>query len=136
MKYANYLMAALFFFGAAVQYNDPDPVRWVAIYIAGAVACLLANNVRGLYWFPVSILVVCLVCVCLFVNRSMSVCLFKIVINIHYILYSLIHTLELFKNAYRLHLYDKNTMQSISVLTCLFSHAYKLLLHSAYRCRY
>ena len=60
VKYANLFMAALFVFGAAVQYNDPDPLRWIAVYLAGAVACLLANRVRGLYWLPASILVVCI----------------------------------------------------------------------------
>jgi hypothetical protein len=39
---ANAVMAVLFAFGAAVQYNDPDPLRWMAIYLAAAVACALA----------------------------------------------------------------------------------------------
>lgn len=30
----NLFFAALFLFGAVVQLNDPDPVRWVAIYMA------------------------------------------------------------------------------------------------------
>jgi hypothetical protein len=34
--------AALFLFGAAVQYNDPDPLRWIAIYFAAAVTAALA----------------------------------------------------------------------------------------------
>jgi hypothetical protein len=42
MKVANILMALLFLFALAVQYNDPDPVRWMAIYGAGALACLWA----------------------------------------------------------------------------------------------
>lgn len=29
-------LACLFLFGAAVQYNDPDPLRWMAIYLAAA----------------------------------------------------------------------------------------------------
>ena len=36
------LLAALFLFGATVQYNDPDPVRWIAIYLAAAAVFLLA----------------------------------------------------------------------------------------------
>jgi hypothetical protein len=36
------LFAALFGLGAAVQYNDPDPLRWMAIYLAAAVICGLA----------------------------------------------------------------------------------------------
>ncbi len=41
MKWANYLMAALFVFGAAVQLNDPDPLWWVVIYLAAAAVCTL-----------------------------------------------------------------------------------------------
>lgn len=35
-------MAALFVFAAAVQYNDPDPVRWMALYLAAAGVALMA----------------------------------------------------------------------------------------------
>lgn len=38
----NSVMALLFLFGAAVQYNDPDPLRWMAIYLAASVACACA----------------------------------------------------------------------------------------------
>lgn len=31
-----YVMAALLATSAALQYNDPDPARWIAIYAAGA----------------------------------------------------------------------------------------------------
>lgn len=40
----NGLMLALFVFAAALQYNDPEPVRWMAIYLAAALPC----------WFVVS----------------------------------------------------------------------------------
>lgn len=33
-RLASGLMAALFAFGAVVQWNDPDPVRWIAAYTA------------------------------------------------------------------------------------------------------
>ena len=36
------LLAVLFLFGAAVQYNDPDPLPWIAIYLSAAAVCLLA----------------------------------------------------------------------------------------------
>lgn len=36
------LMAALFLFAAALQYNDDDLVRWLVIYLAGATVCILA----------------------------------------------------------------------------------------------
>ena len=38
---ANFLMTAVFLLCVAVQYNDPDPVRWMAIYSAAALACIL-----------------------------------------------------------------------------------------------
>lgn len=37
----NWLMAALFGVSAVLQYNDPDPLPWIAIYGAAAVACVL-----------------------------------------------------------------------------------------------
>jgi hypothetical protein len=37
----NWLMAALFALSAALQYNDPDALPWIAIYAAAAAACAL-----------------------------------------------------------------------------------------------
>jgi Transmembrane family 220, helix len=42
-------MLLLFAFGAAVQFNDPDPARWIAVYALAAVACLL-SLLRRLHW--------------------------------------------------------------------------------------
>jgi uncharacterized membrane protein len=42
VKGANRLMAVLFGIAAALQYNDPDPFRWMAIYGLAGLACLLA----------------------------------------------------------------------------------------------
>lgn len=42
-------MGALFLFSAAVQWNDPDPVRWMAIYLAAA-SVELASAWRRLPW--------------------------------------------------------------------------------------
>ena len=36
----NWLMCALFLLSVVVQWNDPDPVRWMAIYGAAFAACL------------------------------------------------------------------------------------------------
>ena len=36
------MMAVLFLIAAALQYNDPDPLRWMAIYGLAVLACLLA----------------------------------------------------------------------------------------------
>lgn len=41
------IWGVLFLFGAAVQFNDPDPVRWAAIYTAAAAACLAAARRRA-----------------------------------------------------------------------------------------
>ena len=39
---ANAVLCVLFLFAVAVQYNDPDPIRWMAMYGSAAVCCLLA----------------------------------------------------------------------------------------------
>ncbi|MFZ5468005.1 MAG: transmembrane 220 family protein [Myxococcota bacterium] len=44
------VMALVLGVSAAVQLNDPDPVRWMAIYAAGAIACVL-SIARRLPWF-------------------------------------------------------------------------------------
>jgi len=43
-------MLALFLFAAILQYNDPDPIRWMAVYGLAAAACLLA--LFGRLWTP------------------------------------------------------------------------------------
>jgi hypothetical protein len=61
MRIAHGLFAALFLLGAAVQYNDPDPLRWMAIYLAAAASCALAA-VGKLRWpAPAAVGVVALV---------------------------------------------------------------------------
>jgi hypothetical protein len=52
---ANLVMTAAFVFSVAVQYNDPDPVRWMLIYGLAASACIL--NLRGRLRWPFSALV-------------------------------------------------------------------------------
>lgn len=47
---ANWMMTAAFLFSVAVQYNDPDPVRWMLIYGLAAVACVLML-LRRLRWY-------------------------------------------------------------------------------------
>jgi hypothetical protein len=49
------LVGALFLFGAVVQYNDPDPLAWAAIYLAAAIACLLAMRGRVHWALPAAI---------------------------------------------------------------------------------
>ena len=61
MKLANYVMLAAFVFGVVVQYNDPDPVRWMVIYGAAAVACGLYAAGRAHVIVPAVVLVVALI---------------------------------------------------------------------------
>lgn len=42
MRWLNIPLFLYFLFAAAVQYNDPDPVHWMLLYLASAAACLLA----------------------------------------------------------------------------------------------
>jgi hypothetical protein len=41
VRFLDLMMALLFAFAAAVQYNDPDPLRWIAIYSAACALSLL-----------------------------------------------------------------------------------------------
>jgi hypothetical protein len=43
----NVVFAALFVFSAGLQYNDPDPWWWVALYGGAAVATVAALHLRG-----------------------------------------------------------------------------------------
>jgi MFS superfamily sulfate permease-like transporter len=45
MKIANWLLALYFFLSAALQYNDPDPLPWMALY--GGIALLFAWAALG-----------------------------------------------------------------------------------------
>ena len=45
----NALIGVLFLFAAALQYNDPDPWRWMAVYLAAAVPCFVALR-RSVPW--------------------------------------------------------------------------------------
>ena len=48
-RVADAVMLLLFTLGAVVQLNDPDPVRWFAVYALAAAACLL-SLLRRLPW--------------------------------------------------------------------------------------
>lgn len=52
------LMALYFLYAVAMQYNDPDPVQWMAIYGAAALACVLALVRRLWRWYAVGVAVV------------------------------------------------------------------------------
>lgn len=38
----NALFALLFLYSASLQFNDPDPLRWIVIYTAAAIPCIIA----------------------------------------------------------------------------------------------
>jgi len=45
-KAVSWLMAGLLFLCVALQYNDPDPIRWMVMYGAGAIASVLLPRKR------------------------------------------------------------------------------------------
>ncbi len=47
-KIAQSVMTVLLLLGAAVQFNDPDPVVWIAVYTLAALLCLLVALGRPL----------------------------------------------------------------------------------------
>ncbi len=51
-------MAVVFLLALLVQYNDPDPLEWMAIYGAAALACVFALAGRLPRWAPLVIGVV------------------------------------------------------------------------------
>ena len=46
-KVADALFLLMFVFSVVVQVNDPDPLAWMAMYGAAAIACLLSLLGRG-----------------------------------------------------------------------------------------
>jgi hypothetical protein len=54
-RIANWVMIAAFLFSVAVQYNDPDPVRWMLIYGLAALACNLKVRSRLRWYFPAAV---------------------------------------------------------------------------------
>jgi hypothetical protein len=49
---ANGVMLLMFLLSVAVQYNDPDPIRWMSVYGAAAVACVLEIRRKTPLWLP------------------------------------------------------------------------------------
>ena len=55
-------MAALFLFAALLQYNDPDPVRWMAIYAAAMLVSGYAATRGSVPWTaPVVVALIALI---------------------------------------------------------------------------
>jgi len=60
MLILNALFLAAFLLSAAVQYNDPDALQWIAVYLAAAALCAARWRGRLWPWAPFALLVVCL----------------------------------------------------------------------------
>jgi Transmembrane family 220, helix len=55
-RVANVVMALLCFVSVALQYNDPDPLPWMAIWgVAGVFAALAAFGRHFPWWMPAAI---------------------------------------------------------------------------------
>ncbi len=52
---ANRIMAMLFVISAILQFNDPDALRWAAIYGAAGFACLAAGRFRYAWPLPTAV---------------------------------------------------------------------------------
>lgn len=50
MTYAKYFFALLFGFGAVVQFNDPDALLWILIYVAASAACISSALRPSVRW--------------------------------------------------------------------------------------
>jgi hypothetical protein len=70
---ANAIMLLMFLFSAAVQYNDPDPLGWIAIYLAAAAVCALEIRRRTPRWLPGAVLLVALVWAATLFSRAHNV---------------------------------------------------------------
>lgn len=51
MRVLSAVFAILFFLCAAIQYNDPDPLQWMAIYGAAAVISTVVAIQGRIAWF-------------------------------------------------------------------------------------
>lgn len=52
---AHGIMLLMFLFSAVVQINDPDPLPWMAIYIAAGVMCVFEIRGRSPLWAPLAL---------------------------------------------------------------------------------
>ena len=59
LKIFNILFLCAFLLSAAVQYNDPDALLWILIYLAAAGMCLLQLLQRQPRWLPPLLLLIC-----------------------------------------------------------------------------
>lgn len=55
LRFANYLMIAIFILASAVQYNDVHALRWMLVYGAAGLLCILFA-MNKLHWATASAL--------------------------------------------------------------------------------
>ncbi|MGA9362769.1 MAG: transmembrane 220 family protein [Bacteroidota bacterium] len=65
-------MTAAFLFSVAVQYNDPDPIQWMAIYGFAAAACILSLKDTLNWKFSATVALAALVWACLIAPAVLS----------------------------------------------------------------
>ncbi len=58
MKIVNLILAGLFVVFAAVQFNDPDPIFWVIVYLGMAVITGFAAYKKYFIWLMLAMLAV------------------------------------------------------------------------------
>jgi hypothetical protein len=61
MKWANGILGVLFLVFAVVQYNDPDPWKWILLYAAVGAVLLFAVFGKRNQWVPVAGILVCVI---------------------------------------------------------------------------
>ena len=57
----NALFLVAYLLSAVVQYNDPDGLLWIVIYLAAALMCIGALRRKLPKWYPWTLLVISLV---------------------------------------------------------------------------
>ena len=57
----NSIFLIAYLLSAAVQYNDPDSLRWIIVYLAASVMCIAWFRHKLPRWYPPLLLVVSLV---------------------------------------------------------------------------
>jgi hypothetical protein len=69
LKLCNAFFLLVFLLSAAVQYNDPDSVCWIAVYSAAAALCVARFVIALPRWVPAVLLAVCLGWIALLLPR-------------------------------------------------------------------
>lgn len=57
----NTLFLVAYLLSALVQFNDPDALPWIIIYLAAAGMCLMQYRTASPRWLPATLLGICMV---------------------------------------------------------------------------